>query len=305
MGRCERCWRTAFGLLVALLFALTTTGVAQESNEPLLLCSPKTDDSLRRLIHVSENVYCGAEPKTEQAFAELRRIGVTTVICVDGSQPNLSAAAKHGLRYLHVPIGYDRIEQRDALAIVRAMRESKGPVFVHCHHGRQRGPAMAAIAAIADTHVDSHDAIAVLQFAGTSDSYQGLWRDVRRFKMPTDGRTLPQAAESAEVDPLVRQMAELDRTWDRILELSPQPSKDDKHLKQLESSTVQLVSTFHALRSHEAYQTEAFAADLQVARRLAGELRTAVTRQDQDETQRVISRMQSTCKRCHGRQRDH
>ena len=69
-----------------------------------------------------------------------------TVISVDGAKPDLEAARKHGLRYVHLPHGYDGVPapRGDELAI--ALRTLEGPIYVHCHHGKHRSPAAAGVA---------------------------------------------------------------------------------------------------------------------------------------------------------------
>src|SRR5262245_48501413 len=61
---------------------------------------------LENLICVSERIYSGGQPQGEQAFQSLARLGVKTVVSVDGARPDVDAAHRNGLRYVHVPIGY-------------------------------------------------------------------------------------------------------------------------------------------------------------------------------------------------------
>ena len=58
----------------------------------------------------------------------------------------LEAGPEDRYPWIHIPIGYDGIPLESEAAIVRAMKETEGPVYFHCHHGLHRGPAAAAIA---------------------------------------------------------------------------------------------------------------------------------------------------------------
>ena len=78
--------------------------------------------------------------------AELARLGVKTIVNVDGATPKLEMAQKYGLDYIHIPIGYDGITAEQSAAMVRVMREREGPFYFHCHHGKHRGPTAAAVA---------------------------------------------------------------------------------------------------------------------------------------------------------------
>src|SRR5688500_4513824 len=60
---------------------------------------------LHNLWRVAANSYSGSEPHAEEGFASLAKLGIKTVISVDGARPNLEAAAKHGMKYVHIPTG--------------------------------------------------------------------------------------------------------------------------------------------------------------------------------------------------------
>ncbi len=100
---------------------------------------------VHNLFRVSDRVYSGSTPDGDAGFAALERLGVKTIISVDGARPDAEAAARHGIRYVHLPFGYDGIPRDKAVALVRVARDSPGPVYVHCHHGKHRGPAAVAI----------------------------------------------------------------------------------------------------------------------------------------------------------------
>ena len=147
---------------------------------------------LDHYIRWSKKVGQGAQPAGEVAFKNLQALGYKTVMSVDGAVPEVELAAKYGLRYVHVPIGYDGITKDQALRIVKATRISKFPIFVHCHHGVHRGPAAAQVCRIVEDGISNEQAVAGLRTSGTNPNYKGLWRDVRGFVTPTD-------AELAEV----------------------------------------------------------------------------------------------------------
>lgn len=133
----------------------------------------------------SEKIGQGAQPEGEEAFANLKRLGFTTIVSVDGSMPDVETAAKYGLRYVHIPIGYDGVPRDAALKMVKAVQLSEGPVFFHCHHGKHRGPAGCAMPAIALEGLSHEAAVERLKVSKTSPDYAGLYRDVAAFAPPT------------------------------------------------------------------------------------------------------------------------
>jgi len=190
--------------------SLTSVGIALPA--PVALASER----LHHLLKLNERIYSGSLPEGDEAFAELAALGIKTVVAVDGARPDLVTAARHGLHYLHVPIGYEGIDEQAAAAYVRLVGEAEGPFYFHCHHGRHRGPAAAAVALRAATGCDTASAEAVLTAAGTSHDYPGLWRDVAAWTPPDPGMVLPELHEVAVVADFTAGMAALDRDWDSL-----------------------------------------------------------------------------------------
>src|SRR4051812_22126541 len=64
---------------------------------------------LHNIFRVTPSVYSGSSREGDDGFRSLRRLGVRTVLSVDGARPEVERARKHGLRYVHLPIGYDGV----------------------------------------------------------------------------------------------------------------------------------------------------------------------------------------------------
>lgn len=172
--------------------------------------------ALHNLMQITGELYSGGEPVGTEAFKSLSELGVKIVVSVDGARPDVESAGKFGLRYVHIPIGYDGIDEAAGNALARLMRDEVGPVYVHCHHGKHRGPAAAAVACIAAGDVDGQGALVILERAGTSKNYGGLWRDVAAYRVPGPEVPLPQLVETAEVSSLAAAMAVMDRATDNL-----------------------------------------------------------------------------------------
>lgn len=136
---------------------------------------------------IGPRLWSGGEPSGDAAFAALAAHGVRVLVSVDGARPDLEAARRHGLRYVHVPIGYEGVPRWAAEELAALASGQEGGVFVHCHHGRHRGPTAAAIVARAAGAWDGAAANAWQREAGTSPDYAGLYRSVREFAMPSPG----------------------------------------------------------------------------------------------------------------------
>ena len=183
-----------------------------------LMARPLPSTYLHNLFQVTTNVFSGNSPAGEDAFAEVTKLGVKTIISVDGSKPDLATASKYGLRYVHLPFGYDGIPAHRIAELARSAQSVPGPIYVHCHHGLHRGPAAVAVICEANAGWTTNQAVAWLKEAGTSPDYAGLYRSVQEFR-PSDDPALagivelPQVAQTSS---LVEAMVAIDAEFDRL-----------------------------------------------------------------------------------------
>jgi protein tyrosine phosphatase (PTP) superfamily phosphohydrolase (DUF442 family) len=259
-------------------------------------------------MQVTERIYSGGEPHGDEAFRELAKLGVKTVVSVDGALPQVDLAQKHGLRYVHIPIGYDGIPKEAGLALARLVRDAAGPYYIHCHHGKHRGPAAAAVACVASGVAEGEAALAVLKKAGTSENYAGLWRDVEAYRAPPPTAKLPELVAIASVDSLVAAMAQIDRASDNLklcqaVDWGVPPEHPDivanqetLLLKEGFQETVRQLSP----NDHD----EQFVAWMHEAHRAASDLEAALKANDVSTAKVKFAQIQEHCVRCHKSYRD-
>lgn len=188
------CGLAAGLVLVGLAGGLTLTSCCKESTEAS--CSPTPTattattstksqpaqakdaghgSSLHNVQRIGSKLISGAVPEGDAAFDELKAMGVKAVLSVDGSAPDLARAAARGMRYVHIPITYAEVTPEQQLEIARAVRDLPGPIYLHCHHGKHRGPAAAASAAVLLGEVSASEGVAFMKKAGTAANYKGLY----------------------------------------------------------------------------------------------------------------------------------
>jgi hypothetical protein len=172
-----------------------------------------------RLRQAAPGLWCGAQPDGLDDFQALRNLGVRTVLSVDGALPDLGAATAAGLRYVHIPLGYDGIKQADALSLAQAVRDAGGGIYIHCHHGRHRGPAACAVAGVLTGRLTPEQAEPLLRAAGTGPEYVGLW-EAARMARPLSAADLAALATdlpaSRPPPDLVRAMLDLDTRLEHL-----------------------------------------------------------------------------------------
>jgi hypothetical protein len=129
-------------------------------------------------------------------------------------------ARKFGLQYVHLPIGYDGVPREQGLRIAKAVRDLPGRVYLHCHHGKHRGPAAAAVARIClDEKCSVEIALAEMRRAGADPHYTGLYAAPGEFGQPTTedlDRVSSEFPEVSEVAGLAQIMVRIDERWERL-----------------------------------------------------------------------------------------
>lgn len=274
---------------------------------------------LNRVIRVHPKVLSGAAPDGPSAFAELRELGVQTIISVDGLTPDLAGAAEAGLRYVHLPHGYDGISMQRGKELAKAVRELPGVIYIHCHHGQHRSPAAAGVACRIAGWIEPDEASELLVMAGTSKRYRGLYEAVAAAE-PVSAEALEQLdvafQAKADVPPRVEAMAEIDVVYGRLTDAAAyrwqappdHPDLDPAHQALLlREHLTELSRTDRIGGASQAYQDK-MAASVKAATLLERALRVAGTRLRSEQTIRALSnyheRLQASCVNCHRAYRD-
>jgi protein tyrosine phosphatase (PTP) superfamily phosphohydrolase (DUF442 family) len=303
--------RVPLQVLVAALAALLVNCAApdpgaadMESGTEPLHFQPIESAAVPRLLRISERIYSGAEPKLEASFHALQKLGIRTIVSVDGANPNLEWARQYGMEYVHIPIGYDGIEPDQAASMVAVLRTRPGPYYFHCHHGRHRGPAAAAIAFIADTESDSAAGVAVLEQAGTSKKYTGLWRDVGAFVPPPMDAKLPQLHEQVRISDFNAAMAEMDRTYDELELIQADGWLSSAAHPDLDSHQSALILAQHFQKLGQPEDPEIateplFQEQLRKATEASLKLEQALKLGDAAQADALLITVKQSCKACH------
>lgn len=297
------------GLVAACL--VVTWGVAGAAEPEAKVKSEKESEAkavavesktLPNLFRFPGEFWVGGEP-SDEGLAELVSRGVTAVISVDGHPPDVEAARKLGLRYIHLPISYETVPPETIRAIVAAWENNKGGVYVHCHHGKHRGPA-AAVAAVRVRHpeLSATWGEASLKQIGTGAGYKGLYRSVCELKSQTI-LALPAPTEfpsSVEPPDSVARMLAITEELERINKLLAGDALDRTALSD---RMVLLAEHYREAGRHER-EVDASATDL-IAQFSVAEKATVdagkfvTTSKDAELRDQLAKRIEATCSDCH------
>jgi protein tyrosine phosphatase (PTP) superfamily phosphohydrolase (DUF442 family) len=295
---------------------LVERGQADES--PLPAPTKLELEGLHNVFRVGDRIVTGSGPEGEKAFAALQTLGIKTVISVDGARPDVARARKYGLRYVHIPLGYGGVSRQQALRIAKAVRELPGPFYIHCHHGKHRGPTAAAIARLCTGEkCGVADALAVLRSAGTDPRYRGLFQGVQQFREPTAQELAALPAEFPEVVPVVgvtQAMVTMDHCWDNLKLVRAAGWKTPPGHPDIDPAheALQLVEGYQELRrlpevakrpgDFRTWVAEghASAKDLEELLRVGREKKAV----DADAAEKLYRRAGAVCTQCHAKYRD-
>jgi hypothetical protein len=243
---------------------------------------------------------------------------VKTVISVDGARPEVELARKHGLRYVHLPHGYDGIGTNLQLQLAKAAESLPGTIYVHCHHGKHRGPAAAAVICMAREGWSAEQADAWLRAAGTSTNYQGLYDTVKGFRKPEPEvleRMPAEFPETAKVSGLVEAMVSVDERWENLKKVRAagyRPPEDHPDIKPANEAVILWELYRESQRLPETAQHgsdmsarfKAAEGQVKEAEALLREFGTAGTPDVRARLDQSFEAIGKTCASCHKAHRD-
>lgn len=265
------------------------------------VATPLQSDHLHNLFELSPRLLSGSAPLNEQAFAELAHRGVKTIVSVDGSRPDVETAHKYGMKYVHIPIRYDGIETQSAQSMARVAKDIEGRTYIHCHHGKHRGPAAAAVIGMACDVFNHEQAERYLKQAGTSPKYGGLYRDVARFEKPGPDVKLPELVEIAQVPDMAANMAQVSHAWEAILAVQENHWKDlpDASYTAHEQAVLVMEGLRESQRNVQRPDAKLIVQKLHQSEQLADELSRAIKEGNHKRAGQLIGSLSGSCSSCH------
>ncbi len=311
-----------------LILLAASIGCQSESANPQALHLPASSSAnselkplnvaaLPNAIQVNDKVISGGQPDGMAGFKALSELGVKTIITVDGAQPDVESAREHGLRYVHLPHGYDGISRSHSRVLAKAIVELEGPIYIHCHHGKHRSPAATAVACIGTGMLSAEQGAELLALAGTNPNYDGLYQSVaaaERLSATELDRIEVDYVSRATVPPLAETMVELSHHFEYLAQLQSNQWQAPADHADLAADHESLILQEHftemlrpELLAHDApeYRTmveRSLALSTALHRLLAGGIPT--DEEDLSQTAKLMKNIKLECKKCHQQFRD-
>lgn len=275
-------------------------------------------EHLPNALRLTETVISGGLPEGAAGFAELQRLGVRTVVSVDGAKPDVDTAARYGLRYVHLPHGYDGIPESRVAELAKAVVDLPGPIYIHCHHGKHRSPAAAVAACVSAGTLSAEQAHGVLELAGTNPHYVGLYRAAEQAR-PIDAAQLAtlqvEFRPVVELPPLAEAMVSLEHVHDEVQQLaaagwrttSHDPTDHAAHRALMLQEEFTELLRMEAVREQPAEFRAMLERSEQASRQLQAELaawQASGTGPAPERAGSLAAEIARDCKSCHEQYRD-
>lgn len=206
-------------IALKLAFVLLLATVIAWQSAPPIDSAAKNFTGLSNVVAFHDGFYSGSAPAGDAGFDSLSSLGVKTILSVDGAIPEIELAEKRGMRYVHLPIGYDGFDDARKAQLVRAVRDLPKPIYLHCHHGKHRSAGAAGTIAVSLGWLTNDEAATRMKVCGTAAGYKGLWA-CTAAAAPMTAIAIDAATSDfpkiTKPDSFVASMVEIDETLDRL-----------------------------------------------------------------------------------------
>jgi Tyrosine phosphatase family len=134
---------------------------------------------------IAPGLYRGHVPTRDADFAELKRLGIRTILDIRGNAPLAALrerrrAEQHGFAYIHVRMGFQPLQDGSGDRALAALAdEGNYPLYMHCQLDRDRTSALVAAYRVQVQGWDIPSAEAEAREFGIRRYFVGLNRYVR------------------------------------------------------------------------------------------------------------------------------
>jgi len=304
-------------MALRLIIALILTGsaiVAGCANLSANLSARRSapQSALSNLHEFGNGLYSGAQPEGRVGYDALAALGIKSLISVDAIAPDQSLAGEYGIEAVHLPISYSGISAQRAVELAHAIATMPRPIYLHCHHGRHRGPAALCVGAIGTGELSNSEAIALMHIAGTAPSYTGLWDAVADARPLTDEIILDPAITLVAQSPIkgfTKTMGEIDRLNEQLWALNDNsfaPNDDRPDDPSPPALAGQIHDLFRSLETDVLVEDNGieFLELLLDARDYASTLEAQLDEDDLQGASLTMIALTDSCISCHERFRD-
>jgi protein tyrosine phosphatase (PTP) superfamily phosphohydrolase (DUF442 family) len=275
--------------------------------------APAEFPGLHQVVAYTDSLYSGGAPEGEEAFASLAAMGFKTIISVDGAKPNVALAEKYGLKYIHLPIGYNGFDETRRRELARATQDSmkQGSVYMHCHHGKHRSAGALGTTVVSLGLASNESMLARMKVSGCADGYKGLWARTREADVLSPQQLAAVNANFPSVSPpgtFVESMVDIDLAAEHLAEIQKAgwqtPADHPDLVPAAEAGRAADILRLLAAKASERKKDEfssLMAANADAAQTLEDMIIAGKSKTELDGQLKIVMK---SCKDCHVKYRD-
>jgi protein tyrosine/serine phosphatase len=170
-------------VLVVLLSISTLLHAGEVKTRPENWAKPLHADSLKNFHQLDAKVYRSAQPG-RKGCRSLQQLGIRNVLNLRNYHSDSDEAKGLGMRLFRVKMEAGDIKVQDVVTALRIIRESEGPILIHCWHGSDRTGLISAMYRIVFQNWSKEDAIDELKNGGYG--YHPMYGNIPAFIKDAD-----------------------------------------------------------------------------------------------------------------------
>ncbi|HAS54667.1 MAG: hypothetical protein A2X56_06620 [Nitrospirae bacterium GWC2_57_13] len=165
-------------LILLIVFSVSCATAAELKPRSETWAQPVSSKAVDNFFQLDEKVYRSAQPDRE-GFLALRDLGIRNVLNLRDYHSDDKKARGYGFSLYRVKMEAGDIETRDVIRALRIIKESPGPIVIHCWHGSDRTGLISAMYRIVFHGWSKEDAINELMNGGYG--YHSLYKNIPEF----------------------------------------------------------------------------------------------------------------------------
>jgi len=141
---------------------------------------------------VSPVLYRSAQPLAD-GFAELKKMGIRTVVNLRASHSDEEMLRDTGLNYESIPVNTWALKEEDAVRFLKIVTDpAKTPVLLHCKHGADRTGTLVAVYRILLCGWTKEEALKEMTEGGFG--FHSVWKNLPCFVENLDTESIRKKA---------------------------------------------------------------------------------------------------------------
>ena len=173
---------TRISVLILALW-VSTLSAAELHARSAKWAQPIKTDQLQNFYKLDDKVYRSEQPD-RKGFDYLRSFGIRNVLNLRDYHKDDSKAKGTGLTLYRVEMSAGKITVDEVVAALRIIRQSDGPIVIHCWHGSDRTGTVSALYRIVFQNWSKEEAIDELMKGGYG--YHAMYKNIPAFIRSAD-----------------------------------------------------------------------------------------------------------------------